>query len=85
MPTISLFYGVIISMYYNDHNPPHIHAKYQGQKAVFNLNGDITEGTLPTKQTKLIAAWIEIHKESIMANWELARTNKPLHAIDPLR
>lgn len=85
MPTISMFYGIIISMYYNDHNPPHIHAKYQGKEVVFDLEGSLLEGTFPKRQTRLVVAWIEIHKDSIEANWELARTRQPLHKIDPLK
>ena len=85
MPTISMFYGIIISMYYNDHNPPHIHAKYQGKEVVFDLEGNLLEGEFPKKQSRLVVAWIEIHKDSIEANWELARSKQPLHKIDPLK
>ena len=85
MPSISMFYGIIISMFYNEHNPPHIHARYQGQKAVFDLDGNLIEGDFPKKQTKLVSAWIVIHKDSISANWELAQQRLPLHQIDPLR
>ena len=85
MPTISMFYGIIISMYFNDHNPPHIHAKYQGQKAVFDLEGNLLSGEFPKRQTKLVVAWIEIHHDSIAANWELAQAKQPLHKIEPLR
>jgi len=80
-----MFYGIIISMYYNDHNPPHIHAKYQGKEVVFDLEGNLLEGEFPKKQSRLVVAWIEIHKDSIEANWELARSKQPLHKIDPLK
>ena len=85
MPTISMFYGIIISMYYNDHNPPHIHANYQGQKAVFSLDGSLLEGVFPKKQTKLVAAWMVIHQDAIIANWELAQNKQSLYKIDPLK
>jgi len=85
MPIISMFYGIIISMYYNDHNPPHIHTKYQSQKEIFDLEGNLIEGVFPKKQTRLVVAWIEIHQDSIAANWELARTEQPLYQIDPLK
>ena len=86
MPTISMFFGIIIRMYNTgEHNPPHFHATYQGHHAVFNLEGDLTEGNMPRKQTKLIAAWVELHREELLANWELAMSEQPLYKIAPLR
>ena len=85
MPTISMFFGIIIRMYNNgEHNPPHFHATYQGYHAVFNMNGDLTDGDMPNKQQKLIAAWAEIHHDELLANWELAINEQPLYKIDPL-
>lgn len=73
-------------MYNNrKHNPPHFHAAYQEYNAVFNMEGELTEGDMPKKQTKLIAAWTEIHKDELLANWELAMSEQPLYKIDPLR
>ena len=69
MPTICMFYGIIIRMYYIDYNPPHFHAFYGENVARFNFNGDIIEGELPDKQIKLIQAWIEIHKDELNAAW----------------
>lgn len=86
MPTISMFYGVIIRMYNNgEHNPPHFHASYQSFNAVFNFDGDLMEGDMPNKQRKFIAAWAEIHKDELLANWELAMNEQPLYKIEPLR
>lgn len=86
MPAISMFYGIIIRMFNtNEHNPPHFHAEYQGYKAIFNFEGEITEGEMPKPQVKKIAAWAEIHKEELMANWELAMRKEALFKIDPLR
>ena len=86
MPTISMFYGIIIRMYNNgEHNPPHFHALYQGKEAVFDMEGNLKEGEMPGKQTRLIAAWTEIHKDELLANWELAIHEEPLFRIDPLR
>ena len=85
MPTISMFYGIVIRMYNNnEHNPPHFHASYQGQNAVFDMDGNLVEGEMPRAQIKLIAAWAEIHKEELLANWELALKEEPLYKIDPL-
>ena len=86
MPTISMFYGIIIRMFNNgEHNPPHFHASYQGNNATFFLDGTLKEGSMPTKQSKLIAAWAEIHQEELLANWELAICEQPLYKIEPLR
>ncbi len=86
MPTISMFYGIVIRMYNNgEHNPPHFHVYYQGRNAVFDMDGNMLEGEMPRAQTKLIAAWAEIHKEELLANWELAINEEPLYKIDPLR
>lgn len=86
MPTISMFYGIIIRMYNSgEHNPPHFHAVYQGYQAVFDMEGELMEGDMPKRQRKFIAAWAEIHKEELLANWELAMSEQPLYKIDPLK
>lgn len=88
MPTISMFYGIIIRMYCSpgEHNPPHIHAYYQDQMAIININsGKILEGKLPPKQTKLVLAWAEIHKDELLADWELASKGELPFPVEPLK
>ncbi len=86
MPTISMFYGIMIRMYNNnEHNPPHFHAQYQGHNAVFDMDGNLTDGEMPKAQIKLIVAWAEIHREELLANWELAMQEEPLYKIEPLK
>ena len=89
MPTLSMFYGLIIRMYYFDnqqHNKPHIHVHYQDQSAIIEIpTGKILEGELPKNKQKLVDAWIEIHKDSLMANWELAINGDSVFKIDPLK
>ena len=89
MPTISMFYGIIIAMYFYDderHHAPHIHAKYQGQDASFSiLDGSVLSGEIPLSKTRLVQAWIEIHRESLLADWELAVNGQPPFAIEPLK
>ena len=85
MPVISSFFVIIIRMNFREHNPPHLHAEYQGNNAVFNFDGEITEGTMPNKQKKLIVAWIEIHKDELIANWQLIQNKEDYFKIDPLR
>ena len=89
MPTISMFYGLIIRMYYFDnqqHNMPHIHVEYQDDKAVIEIpSGKLIAGRLPGNKAKLVSAWIEIHSEELMADWTLALSGEPVFKIDPLR
>jgi hypothetical protein len=89
MAIISMFYGIIISMYYFDnkqHKVPHIHVKYQGEEAVFSIpNGEIIEGNMKSNKRKLVEAWILIHEDELMANWELAINGEEIFKIDPLK
>ena len=89
MPVISMFYGIIIRMYFADikqHKRPHIHAEYSGSSAVFALDdGEMLAGKFPSKQTRLVQAWIELRGEDLMADWQLAVKGEPVFKIDPLR
>ncbi len=89
MPVISMFYGIIILMYYFDnkkHHQPHIHVKYQDEEAVISIpEGDVLSGSIRNSKLKLIQAWIEIHKDELMANWELAIAGQQVFKIDPLK
>ena len=85
MPTVSMFLGIIITIYYNDHMPPHFHARYQDCKATFTMDGEPLEGSLPPKQTKFVVAWAALHEDELIANWEIAREHGELFRIDPLR
>lgn len=85
MPEISLFYGIRITMYYDDHTPPHFHAEYAGYKALIDIQrGCVVRGALPSRQLKFVLAWGELHQDELMQNWELAREHKPLNKITPL-
>ncbi len=89
MPTISMFYGIIIYLYFYDderHKLPHIHAKYQGQDASYSiLDGALLAGKIPSTKAKLVQAWIEIHRDALLADWELAVNGETPFPIDPLR
>ena len=85
MPEISLFMGIRITMYYDDHNPPHFHAAYAGHNALVDIiDGCVIKGSLPGRQLKFVLAWAELHNDELMQNWELAREKKPLNSIAPL-
>jgi len=89
MPTISMFYGILVSMYALDtqrHHCPHIHTRYAEFKASIEIpNGNVLDGDLPAKQMKLVQAWIALHTEELMADWELASNGENPYKIDPLR
>lgn len=89
MAVIAMFYGIIVSMYYFDnqrHSMPHIHVRYQGQEVVLSIpDGDVLEGTLRRNKMKLVQAWIEIHQDELMADWELAISGEPVFRIEPLK
>lgn len=67
------------------HNVPHIHAEYSGEEVVVSLDGDIIEGSIPKNKQKLVDAWIEIHREDLLANWKLLSKGQQFFRIDPLK
>ena len=89
MPLISSFYGVLIYLYWLDtrqHHLPNIHAMYAGDEAVFSIDsGDVLDGSLPRRQTRMVLAWIEIHRDELLADWSLAVKGEPVFKIDPLK
>ncbi len=89
MPTISMFYGILITMYFYDnkkHSRPHIHAEFGDTSATIAIeDGAVLGGSLPAAKMKLVQAWIEIHREDLMANWRLAISGEPVFKIEPLR
>ena len=85
MPEICRFYGIIIQMFFNDHNPPHFHATYGEYKAVFNIQEEIVEGFMPNRALKMIFEWMEIHKDELMKNWELTQSGLSPNTIEPLK
>lgn len=89
MPILSMFFGIIIRMFFSDnkqHKLPHIHAEFAGERAVFNIvDGELISGSIPSKKTRLVQAWIEIHREELMADWQLAVNDEDVFKIEPLR
>ena len=85
MPEISRFFGIIVRMFYNEHNPPHFHAEYSGNKAVFDFQGNVTKGNLSSRTaTKLVREWIDLHLFELETDWKLAKENKEINKIEPL-
>lgn len=89
MPTISMFYGILVAIMFEDndrHNLPHIHVRYSGQKASIAIeDGCVLAGSIPPKQLKMVQAWIEIHKDELLADWELAIAGEQPFRIAPLQ
>lgn len=88
MPTISMFYGIIIYMYFFDdkkHKAPHVHASYGDEEAVLSIDdGEILGGSIPKNKLRLVQAWIEIHREDLMTDWKLAVSGQNPMPIKPL-
>jgi hypothetical protein len=89
MPVISMFFGILIRMFFKDtekHHTPHFHAEYQGTMAVYSIpDGELLAGTLPPNKHKLVAAWIEIHRDDLLADWQMAVAGKtpfPIKGLD---
>ena len=85
MPTISRFYGILIQMYYDDHNPPHFHAVYGKYKAVISIRDHrVLGGDLPPRALGLVTEWTKQHKERLLQDWQRAREKQTLFPIAPL-
>lgn len=84
MPEISRFFGIIIFINYNDHNPPHFHAWYGDYKITVTIDDGIVDGKMPKRALKMIFEWMEIHKSELFEDWEKAKNKKPLNKINPL-
>ena len=85
MPLLSTFYGILVYMNRKkEHNPPHVHVGYGEFEALFDFYGEIIAGTFPPKQTKIVVAWIAIHKDELEAMWKIAMACEKLGKIAPL-
>lgn len=88
MPVISMFYGILIRMYSLDtqhHHLPHLHARYAEFEASISLaDAEVLSGELPRKQLRLVQAWVELHRDELMTNWDLAVAGEQPFRIDPL-
>jgi hypothetical protein len=89
MPVISMFYGIVVSLYFQDssrHHRSHVHVRYQDAEAAIAIpDGELLEGSLPPAKMRLVLAWVEIHRDDLMADWELAVSGQQPFRIEPLR
>jgi hypothetical protein len=85
MPVVSTFHGIIVRMYYREHDPPHFHAEYQGRHATFSFEGEPLAGTLHSRTAqRLVGEWAVAHTAELAANWIRIRHGEPLERIEPL-
>jgi hypothetical protein len=85
MPIISMFFGIVIRMFYREHEPAHFHAEYQGQQGKFGLEGEILAGSIQSKTAlRLIREWASSHRDELVANWNRMKAGEPLERIEPL-
>jgi len=85
MPQISFFLGIVIRMYYRDHNPPHFHAVYAEHEGLIDINkAELISGSLPARVLGLVIEWTALHQKELNDNWDIAKKQEPLKAIAPL-
>jgi len=85
MPEISRFFGIVIAMYYNDHVPPHFHARYGRNEIRVNIaSGEILSGSFPGRAQNLVLEWLQLHRTELLEDWTLAQKRKILNKIEPL-
>ena len=85
MPEISRFFGIVITMYYDDHAPPHFHARYGGDQILVEIeNGRVLAGRFSPRLTGLVQEWLVLHREELRENWRRARSEEALERIDGL-
>ncbi len=85
MPEISRFYGIVIAMFYDDHNPPHFHARYGKDKVTIEIQTlRILEGKISPRALGLVIEWASQHQEELLRDWELSKNNQPPEKIAPL-
>jgi hypothetical protein len=85
MPEICRFFGIVIAMFADDHNPPHFHVKYGDYRAIFTIDKGVIKGEIPVRVANLVSAWMAIHKNELLANWERLQKGMEPEAIKPLK
>ena len=86
VPVLSAFFGIIIRMFYNEHEPPHFHAEHQGQHGKFDMMGEMIVGGIQSRTAlRLIREWAQLHERELQRNWELVKSSRPLEHIEPLQ
>lgn len=86
MPTISMFYGILVQMFWNEHSPPHFHARYEKYKVAISINTlEVLNGKMPRRALSLILEWASMNREKLLEDWELCQQNQTPKKIAPLK
>ena len=84
MPIISRFFGIVVTINYREHDPPHFHAWYSGREATINIRDGAVKGDLPKRVVGLLLEWLDMHRSELAENWQRARVGEALKSVDPL-
>lgn len=84
MPIVSKFLGIIITMYWSEHNPPHFHAKYGEYEIIVHIESGVIEGKFPKRALKMVMEWHELHRDELMEDWKLCANKEMPKPIEPL-
>lgn len=84
MPIISRFLGIVITMYWSDHAPPHFHAKYGEYEIIVTIEGGVIEGKFPKRALQLVLEWLALHQQELLENWQRCQNRQPLLPVQPL-
>lgn len=84
MPEISRFLGIVIYMYWSEHNPPHFHAFYADYEIIVNIQNGVVRGEFPKRALRAVLEWLDLHQAELLENWQLAQEDQALKPIEPL-
>ncbi|WP_024297150.1 DUF4160 domain-containing protein [Methylomicrobium lacus] len=84
MPIISRFLGIVITMYWSDHAPPHFHAKYGEYEIIVTIEGGVVEGKFPRRALQLVLEWLDLHQDELIENWQRCQNRQSLNPVQPL-
>ena len=85
MPEICRFYGLVIAMFADDHNPPHFHVRYGSYRASITIDKGLVTGQLPRRALNKVFVWMDEHREELLENWRRIQNDEELIAIEPLK
>ena len=84
MPEMSRFLGIVIAMFWSDHAPPHFHAYYGDYEITVTIEKGVVAGKFPKRALRLVLEWLDLHRDELLSDWELASAHRPLQPIPPL-
>ena len=85
MPEISRFYGIVVRMFFDDHNPPHFHIEYQNYEAIVSIEDGTVKGEMPRRAINMVFDWMDLHRDELFENWESIKKTGEYKKIDPLK